>query len=476
MTRSRSAPLLLVIAAFVVSRLLYEPLSLGLGTFSFRGDIAGRAAEAVRGERFNVATLGNGMPILDRELLLHDLGRSVWYLHSQPPLFNLLVAGILRLPGNFARNYQWLNWTMGVAFFVLTFTLMLRVGVPPWLASAATSLFLLMPNAMWLENAVYYGLPLGLLMLIAFHAFDKALQRNSILWLTISAVAIVTLVLMRAFFTLAWCAIMIVLLAGSFWRRHGRPLQVIAAVVLPFALVLAFQVKQYRLFGQILGSSWFGCNLATMTAGMGPEKQEAYAAGKVSPLVNVYRNDAPEAFFPYFPPRPTGIPALDQTRKSTGQPNFNHQVYIPVGRQYLRDTLYLIARAPHKYAINVINSIYIFSGYQIGLYFERPAADFFSKWSWREIAAPFLGFPLIAIAVVHGVRRVRERSDDRHLFAFMLFNIVYVIGVSCLIEKSEGPVYRQQIEAFLWSLLALAAARARLPVLVRGPRLADVRN
>src|SRR6266568_2252813 len=107
--RRFAAPALIVLV-FVVSRLMFQPISLGVSTFSFGGDPGSRALSAVAGRNFDVATLGNGMPILDRELLLNDLWRSLWYLHSQPPLFNLFVALILRIPGDLARNYQWINW------------------------------------------------------------------------------------------------------------------------------------------------------------------------------------------------------------------------------------------------------------------------------------------------------------------------------------------------------------------------------
>jgi hypothetical protein len=446
-----------IVFVFVVSRLLFAPMSLGTSTFRLGGDLAQRASDAVSGRLFDRATVGNGMPLLDERLLREDLGRSLWYLHSQPPLFNLFVAAVLRTSSDFSRTYQWLNWAMGLALYVLTYALLIRLGCRRRIAAIAVIIFMLLPNAMWLENAAYYGLPLAFMLLVATLAFDRALQRGSVAWLAVASLLLVTIVLTRAFFTPIWCALLLAFFAWSFVKQHGRRLRAITVAALPFLLVIAFQVKQYAVFGQMLGSSWFGCNLFTMTAGMRPEKARALAAGKVSPLVNEYRNAEPEVYLRYVQVAPTGIPALDGTRKSTGQPNFNHAVYLPIGRIYLHDSLYLIAHAPHKYAINVINSVYIFSGYQIGLYFEEPA-KFFAKWRWYELAAPLLGFPLIVIALVYGMRRARRSVADRPLLVVMLFNIVYVILVSCLFEKSEGPVYRQQIEPYLWALLGAAVS------------------
>lgn len=446
-----------IVAAFLVTRLLYEPLSTGVGTISFRGNLFARAAATLRGETFDVSTLGNGMPLIDRDLLLHDLGRSLWYLHAQPPLFNVFVAGMLRLPGGFARNYQYANWLMALAFYLIAFTLMRRLGVRPAIAAAATILLMLNPNEMWCESAVYYGVPLALLVAASALAFMNALQRGSLAWLAFTSLLLVILPLTRAFFTAFWCAIALVLIAYAFAKLHpSMKRKAFAAAMLPFALVVVFQIKQYVVFGQALGSSWFGCNLAAMTAGMSGDKAAAVAQHKISPLALVYRNDPPETYIPYVKLAPTGVPLLDRTRKTTGQPNFHHAIYIPIGRIYLRDTTWLIAHHPLKYLGNVVNSTYILSGFQLGVYFDHPQR-FFARWTWLDIAAPFIGFPLIVIALVTGYRRARTLTGaHRWLVIFMLFTALYVLGVSAFLEKSEGAVYRQQIDAFLWTFLAMA--------------------
>jgi hypothetical protein len=454
--RSRIA-LATIVAAFVITRLLYQTISPGVGTFSFRGNVVQRAAATLRGETFDVSTLDNCMPIIDRELLLNDLARSLWYLHAQPPLFNAFVAGMLRLPGNFARNYQYANWLMGLALYLIAFALMRRFGVALPLATTATILLMLNPNEMWCENAVYYGVPLALIVAASALSLVNALQRGSIAWLATTAILLVVLPLTRAFFTSVWCALALVLIAYAFAKLHpAMKRKAIAAAAIPFLFVVAFQVKQYVVFGQTLGSSWFGCNLAAMTGGMTGDKAAAVAAHKVSPLAIVYRNDPPETYMKYVKVAPTGVPLLDRTRKSSGQPNFHHAIYIPIGRQYLRDTTWLIAHHPLKYLGNVVNSTYILSGYQLGMYFDHPRR-FLARWTWMDILAPLIGFPLIVFALITGVRRARTSSGaTKWMMIYMLFVAIYVLGVSAFLEKSEGAVYRQQIEAFLFTFLALA--------------------
>jgi hypothetical protein len=453
----------ILVAAFILSRLLYETVSPGVGTVSLRGPLLARVTRAWTGQNFETSTLERGMPLIDETLLRHDLKRSLYYLHSQPPLFNLLVAAVLRTSDDFALAYQRLNWTLGLGLFLLTWALMRRLGVGEGAALAFTLAFLLNPNAMWMESAVYYGVLMALLLAAAAYCWYRALTEASVRWFSGTCLCLGLLPLTRAFFSWPWCLAAAGCCAVAFARVAARSrAQVRAAVVIalmPCVGVAAFQIKQWTLFGLVSGSSWFGCNLTTMTAGMRPEKDAALRQGKVSPLVNVYRNDTPEVYKRYVSVPVTGIPILDLERKSGGEPNFHNLVYVAVGRMYLADSLYVIVRAPHKYAVNVLNSLYIFSGYQIGMYWLEPR-KFFSNWSWADILAPFVGFPLIAAALAHGLRRSLRPwgrpPAERLTVAFLTLNFVYVVLVACLFEKSEGPLYRYQADAFLYTLLALA--------------------
>jgi hypothetical protein len=451
------APSVLV-AVFVVSRLLYQTVSPGVGTVSWSGPLGERIAKAWTGRNFETGTLERGMPLIDERLLRNDLARSLYYLHSQPPLFNLYVATVLRSSADFARSYQRLNWVMGLALYLVTFALMRRCGIAPAPALVLCLAFLLNPNALWMESAVYYAVVMALLLTAAGYCFVRALGQSSYGWFLALCVLLGMLPLTRAFFTWLWCFAAAGFAAAVFWRSRKGP-AVLAAALLPCVLVAAFQAKQWWLFGLTSGSSWLGCNLTTMTAGMSREKEEALRRGKVSPLVKVYRNASPEVYKQYVSVPATGIPILDEDRKTGGEPNFHNMIYVPVGRQYLHDSLYVIVRNPHKYAFNVLNAVYIFSGYQIGMYWHQPEI-FLAQWSWSDVLAPFVGFPLIAAGVAWGLRRSwRPGGLARPLRLTVIFltgNFIYVTLVSCLVEKSEGPLYRFQADAFLYTLLGLA--------------------
>ena len=56
-----------------------------------------RLAAWAAGVRFDASILTWYWQFLDVELLRHDLARSLWYLHAQPPLFNLFLGSVLKL-------------------------------------------------------------------------------------------------------------------------------------------------------------------------------------------------------------------------------------------------------------------------------------------------------------------------------------------------------------------------------------------
>ena len=85
-------PLLYVIIAFIVSRLLY----------------------LWAGVRFDQSSLDHFWQYIDISLLQHNLGQSIWYLHSQPPLYNLFLGCVLKLsPQHTALDFQLAYLTSG---------------------------------------------------------------------------------------------------------------------------------------------------------------------------------------------------------------------------------------------------------------------------------------------------------------------------------------------------------------------------
>ena len=102
-------PLLLIISVFVLSRIVYF----------------------IVGIRFDHTPLMWFWQYADAGLLRNNLLETVYYLHSQPPLFNLFLGAILKsFPGHeslvFGLIYKALGLALAVSLFVLMRSLRIR--------------------------------------------------------------------------------------------------------------------------------------------------------------------------------------------------------------------------------------------------------------------------------------------------------------------------------------------------------------
>ena len=322
------------------------------------------------GVRFDAWALTNSWQLLPQDLLRNDLVGSLWYLHSQPPLFNAIVGATLHLPH--ARgliNIEFVACTLALA--ILLFLTMLELAVPMPLAFVSSSLFVVSPSTVLYENWMYYTYPVALLSVAAVWCFAKYVRTRH----TGYGVGVVTmlalLALTRASYHLVIViagAALVVLMAKKAGRRR-----VAAAVALPVLLVAGLYLKNYVLFGEPNSSSWLGMNLAHMVLGNQPEAVQADVDRGV-----LSRQALTPAFVDLgaysYRRAPTGIPALDRPLKEPGVNNYNNLAYIDVSRRYQKDALTFIRRHPDLYARTVGDSfrtMFVPASDFIGVQFEK---------------------------------------------------------------------------------------------------------
>jgi len=103
-TRSPDLPYLLALAAlFAVSRVVFRLV----------------------GVRFSTDQLHIAIQYLDPELLRHHLAQSVWYLHTQPPLYNLYLGTVLKLfSGHEGLAFHAVHLALGLAFCLALYLLL----------------------------------------------------------------------------------------------------------------------------------------------------------------------------------------------------------------------------------------------------------------------------------------------------------------------------------------------------------------
>jgi hypothetical protein len=305
--------------------------------------VISRLAALAAGVRFDDGMLHNAYQLLDVRLLHDQPLSSIFYLHSQPPLFNLFTAAIVQLPGSLVQSVLAVLWALaGLATALLLFATMTRLGVRTWLAVVVVCLFVVAPETILTESWFFYTELQVLLTALALLALTRFAADRRTWDGVLFTGSLGALVLLRSSFHIVLMVAVVVVV----WRQlslSGRQLAAIAAV--PLLVVAAWSAKNVLVFDSWSNSSWLGMNLSYIAhAGVShSECRRLAASGAIGASACHVAFRAPSAYTARFPhPEQYGHAATDELTKSTGQPNFNASLYDDVASQYQHDSLDLL--------------------------------------------------------------------------------------------------------------------------------------
>lgn len=449
-----------------------------------------RYAFRLAGVSFDTRPLATSWQIIDPVLLRHDLVRSLFYMHGQPPLYNLFLGVVLKLapsPATAAWIFGLAYEAMGLLLVILIYRLLRRLGTGSALSFAVTFLFMLSPATVLYENIPYYEYPTALLLCVCALYFHKTVTSFTPGRAVALFTAMAAVIYVRALFQIEW---FVVLGLFCLWVLPGHRKQVLTAAAVPLLLVVLLYAKNGVIIGQFATSSWLGMSfskLTTMQLSL-PQRKAMVHAHELSALALIPPYGVPEVYHAYLPPgQPTGIPILDEKRKSTQHINFNYIAYPYVSRKYLDDALTVLRTHPLIY-LNSLKTAY--------LMFFRPSSDYPYIQGNRAKIAPmvrffdryvagqpaytpdpgfdFLGPQSIGYLIVAGfivcvvwggvlaVRFVarRERGGAELALLFLWLNILYVTVVGNAFEMGENQRFRFLVNAFLSIMLSVLAQRA----------------
>jgi hypothetical protein len=448
------------------------------------------------GVRFDASSLPWYWQFIDPALLRTDFWRSVFYLHSQPPLFNAFLGLGLHVSADHTTAFfRYAYIGLGLVFHVALYALLRCCGAPRLGAAAAALLFLVSPAALLYENWLFYSYPLavGLCVLpVLVYRYVAGLR-------TVDAVALFTVIaalaLTRSVLHLAWCVALLAIVVAAI--PQGARRRTLAAASVPLACVLALYVKNAVVFGEFGPSSWLGMNLAKLTVDERAidraEREALIRDGTLSPIARI-DTFSPLDRYPVSSPRSCcDVPVLTQTTKAANVPNFNHAAYVKISRQYLRDSIALIRARPSIYLRSVGRSFAIFA---------LPASDFWTLTQNREAIrrwdalwsfclngaigpllvanpTPITSDPFtprtvayaaehaaygwmallaitVAISLKRGIRWVRGGgvlpSARGAMLLVIAFTIVFAVTVGNLFEMAENNRFRFMLDALVWAV------------------------
>jgi hypothetical protein len=434
-----------------------------------------RAAFFAAGVRFDTSPLSYFWQLLDPELLQHRLAESLWYLHAQPPLFNLLVGLDLKiLPSHYGAGFYAFQLAVGLAFTLALYAIGVRVGLPRPAAAGIALLLAVAPSAVLYESFMFYDhlviclVVLSTLGLALFGARPTALRALAFF------APVAALVWTRSLFHALWLVLLVALLVLA-RRRHARA--VLLGAALPLALAVGLYVKNAAVFDMPpSGSSWLGMNLArtTISSLSDDERRRLVAAGELDPIALRPLFAPLERYDDLLPRRPpTGVPALDEVMKSTGFPNLNNATYIDVSDRYLDADLWVIGNRPGAYADGVgrafelffspANEQVLFGRNRETLRAWERVYDFAVYGAFTGGLGVFLmaGYGLallVGLAALVRLARGRARLDVRMLvLGYAWLTLLYGIVLGNLVDAGENYRFRVMLDPLVALLLASAA-------------------
>ena len=196
---------------------------------------------------------------IDTELLKSNLFQSIYYLHIQPPLFNLFLGVVLKLfPGKYAEVFHFIYLVMGLLLAISIFATMTRLGVSGKQSFLWTLLFIVSPACILYENHLSYEYPVAMLLCLSalfLHQFLSHVRlRDGFIFFALLAF----IVLIRSLFHFIWFVVFVLCIL-YIHRQRWRKIAVILCV--PLLIVTFWYSKNLYLFGSFTSSTWFGSSL-----------------------------------------------------------------------------------------------------------------------------------------------------------------------------------------------------------------------
>jgi hypothetical protein len=458
------------------------------------------------GQRFDTRYLGYGWQLIPWDVLSADPVRSVWYLHVQPPLWNLFLGGLAWMsPVGDSLTLQAAMAAIGVVGAFLAAELATSFGLSRRWAVVVALVATANPEVLKGAFEPTYELATGVLLMAVVLVLSRLGSMTNVRRGLLLLAALVTATTMtRSLYHPIWAIALVVL---GLWLVRGRidRRTVLAALAVPILVMGGWMAKNQFLFGDATLSSWFGMNLQRAVIPVLPraDLEKMHADGDVSEIAMIGPFGNYDLYVDAMPPcEPTREHrSLSEATRTTDQwsPNFNYECFLPIysvagddalavirehpevwveGRMWSLRATFAVATLPaesESIAMRFLDSTFSIARLDMG--------GVLSTYGW---GTPIYGqleagvdfglvlIPLYAVLILAGarvlVRRLRRRTmvtNDVALVATS-FTVAFTIVVGAVAELGEQARFRTMVDplatvvgAFLISMAVRAVRSAR---------------
>lgn len=308
------------------------------------------------GQTFDTRYLNFGWQLVPWDVLSANPWSSVWYLHIQPPLWNLtLGVAAWASPFSDGLTLQFLMAGFGCLAAGCAALLGQRLGLSRGASIAVALVATLHPETLKGAFEPTYELPVAALLLAVLSSMapgnDNESSRHASRRIVVLAVLVTAVTMTRSLYHPVW-ALLLLGIALFFSRQRLTRRQIVGVLAIPIVVIGGWTAKNQVMFGQANLSSWFGMNLqrAVIPVLDLEDLQEMRARQQVSEIaiIGPFGNYAlyEDAVDPCQPRR--SHRALSEPIRTTDQwsPNFNFECFLPIFEQAGRDAWAVIREHP----------------------------------------------------------------------------------------------------------------------------------
>ncbi|MBN8676554.1 MAG: glycosyltransferase family 39 protein [Chitinophagales bacterium] len=454
------------------------------GTFEKNTGITGREAGLILllfvisriiiriiGIEMDYQALYRNWQYLSVDTLHHDLLQGIWYDHTQPPLFNLLLGAVLKISGTSAPLVFSLFFKLITLLNVFLLLRLLKENTNhkniPLLFSL---IYLLSPATMLFENELFYTSFITLLLLLSCNYLLQYRVSGKPGKLLGFFLPLALICLTRSMYHLAWLLIPWLFLFVSS-RKQKSTRKILLTGLFFIAVVAGWYIKNYMIFGSFTSSTWGGMNIARNVFHDAVISDTGRIAS-IEPFskISAYKN--------FLPPDPAatfkGLNDRDllQEMKNDSFINEKHAGYIDISRQYMQASKQHIRDHPGAYLKNVVQSAIIFfapaTRYPVNEAQARKIKYYDLLYSFnlshlaegkqeRRIALTLSALPkfiiyLLVFLVI--IRNWMQKKQITLLHLFIIYTIGYIFCISSLFEHYENMRFRYEAEPLFLVLAA----------------------
>ena len=439
------------------------------------------------GGEFIDSPLDSAKQFLSPVLLQQDLLSSLWYLHSQPPLFNLFLGLVLKTTADPGLVYELFFRISGLLIPLCMYGTLVILGANRIAAFLVTFFFMLNPSLILYESLLYYTHVEGVLIMAAVFFLARWGLRKTTFDLIVFWLLLVCLGLTRSLFHPVFFVVLGVVLCLFIWYQN-RPTRafrmVFMAAMIPLML---WCLKNLLIFGFFGTSSWAGMSLWVKTNGYAPEHLEQFHALGLISQVAVRADQLPFREIGDF--THDGLLQVDACHhpadccelRPKAWPNYNHIGYVALSRQLGRDALQLIRHDPETFLFSTLSAFSLSLWYasdsaqslfQKNMAVLEPLEDFYryaffgfldvkSRHSdprlWVRAGCIGLLFAVFyGLTIFQAVRRQKNRERFALVLVclFCMLTHVFVLLISSGVEFGENPRFRFPVDGAFVILVA----------------------